>query len=170
MDTSAGPPPGLDRELVAFGVEVARTRGLAVLKELSDELDLLGSPAYQRVLAERPGFREYADYKWSAQSPVMWAQLIEDIVGQPDQLAELAALHVPVLGIVGDEDTTFLQPMRDIVGDRAGRRARGRARCRPLAAVREPADLAGGDGELPGPRPALSGAGRPRVSRRRPSP
>ena len=86
MDTSAGPPPGLDRELVAFGVEVARTRGLAVLKELSDELDLLGSPSYQRVLAERPGFREYADYKWSAQSPVMWAQLIEDIVGQPDQL------------------------------------------------------------------------------------
>ena len=77
MDTSAGPPPGLDRELVAFGVEVARSRGLAVLKELSDELDLLGSPAYQRVLAERPGFREYADYKWDAQSPVMWAQLID---------------------------------------------------------------------------------------------
>ena len=25
-----------------------------------------GLPAYQRVLAERPGFREYADYKWSA--------------------------------------------------------------------------------------------------------
>jgi pimeloyl-ACP methyl ester carboxylesterase len=115
MDTSAGPPPGLDRELVALGVEVARTRGLAVLKELSDELDLLGSPSYQRVLAERPGFREYADYKWNAQSPVMWAQLIEDIVGQPDQLAELAVLHVPVLGIVGDEDATFLQPMRDIV-------------------------------------------------------
>ena len=90
MDTSAGPPPGIDRELVALGVDVARTRGLAVLKELSDELDLLGSPSYQRVLAERPGFREYADYKWNAQSPVMWAQLIEDIVGQPDQLAELA--------------------------------------------------------------------------------
>jgi 3-oxoadipate enol-lactonase len=115
MDTSAGPPPGLDRELVALGVEVARTQGLAVLKELSDELDLLGSPSYQRVLAERPGFREYADYKWNAQSPVMWAQLVEEIVRQPDQLAELAALHVPVLGIVGDEDTTFLQPMRDIV-------------------------------------------------------
>ena len=27
MDTSAGPPPGLDRELVALGVEVARNRG-----------------------------------------------------------------------------------------------------------------------------------------------
>jgi pimeloyl-ACP methyl ester carboxylesterase len=115
MDTSAGPPPGLDREVVALGVQVARTQGLAVLKELSDELDLLGSPSYQRVLAERPGFRDYADYKWNAQSPVMWAQLVEEIVRQPDQLAELAALRVPVLGIVGDEDTTFLQPMRDIV-------------------------------------------------------
>jgi pimeloyl-ACP methyl ester carboxylesterase len=115
MDTSAGPPPGLDRELVALGLEVARTQGLAVLKELSDELDLLGSPSYQRILAERPGFREYADYKWSAQSPVMWTRIVEDIVQQPDQLSELAALQIPVLGIVGDEDATFLQPMRDIV-------------------------------------------------------
>jgi pimeloyl-ACP methyl ester carboxylesterase len=115
MDTSAGAPPGLDREIVALGLEVARTQGLAVLKELSDELDLLGSPSYQRVLAERPGFREYADYKWNAQSPVMWAQLVEDIVNQPDQLLELAGLDVPVLGIVGDEDATFLQPTRDIV-------------------------------------------------------
>jgi 3-oxoadipate enol-lactonase len=115
MDTSAGPPPGLDREVVALGVEVARTQGLAVLKALSDELDLLGSPSYQRVLAERPGFRAYADYKWNAQSPVMWAEIVDDIVHQPDQLAQLASLRVPVLGIVGDEDTTFLQPMRDIV-------------------------------------------------------
>ena len=38
---------------------------MAVLKQLFDELDLLGSPAYQRVLAERPGFREYADCKWA---------------------------------------------------------------------------------------------------------
>jgi pimeloyl-ACP methyl ester carboxylesterase len=115
MDTSAGPPPGLDHEIVALGVEVARTEGLAVLKRLSDELDLLGSASYQRVLAERPGFREYAEYKWSAQSPVMWATMVHDIVHQADQLAELASISVPVLGIVGDEDTTFLGPMRDIV-------------------------------------------------------
>jgi len=115
MDTSAGAPPGLDREIVALGVEVARTEGLAVLKELSDELDLLGSPSYQRVLAERPGFRQYADYKWNAQSAVMWARMVEEIVHQPDQLAELATLRIPVRGVVGDEDATFLQPMRDIV-------------------------------------------------------
>jgi 3-oxoadipate enol-lactonase len=120
MDTSAGPPPGLDREVVALGVEVARNEGLAVLKQLSDELDLLGSAAYQRVLAERPAFREYAEYKWSAQSPVMWAQMVEDIVHQPDQLAELASITVPVLAIVGDEDTTFLGPVRDIAATAPG--------------------------------------------------
>jgi len=73
MDTSAGPPPGLDHDWSRSGWKSPAPRAWRLLKQLSDELDLLGSAAYQRVLAERPGFREYADYKWSAQSPVMWA-------------------------------------------------------------------------------------------------
>jgi 3-oxoadipate enol-lactonase len=115
MDTSAGPPPGFDAELVEAGIGVARSAGMAALKELSDELDLLGSAAYQRVLVERPGFREYAEYKWHAQSPVMWASMVRDMLDQPDQLAVLGSLAVPTLGIVGDEDVTFLEPMHDIV-------------------------------------------------------
>lgn len=115
MDTSAGAPPGSDTELVAAASEVVRTGGLAALKQLSDELDLLGSEAYQRVLAERPGFAEYADYKWHAQSAVMWTTLMHEIVTQPDQLSELASLAVPTLGIVGDQDAMFLRPMDDIV-------------------------------------------------------
>jgi pimeloyl-ACP methyl ester carboxylesterase len=115
MDTSAGAPPGSDTELVVAATEVVRTGGLAALKQLSDELDLLGSEAYRRVLAERPGFAEYADYKWHAQSPVMWTTIMHEIVNQPDQLEELATLTVPTLGIVGDQDTMFLGPMDDIV-------------------------------------------------------
>jgi pimeloyl-ACP methyl ester carboxylesterase len=115
MDTSAGAPPGSDTELVMAASEVVRTGGLAALKQLSDELDLLGSESYQRVLVERPGFAEYAEYKWRSQSPVMWTTLMHEIVTQPDQLAELAALTVPTLGIVGDQDAMFLQPMDDIV-------------------------------------------------------
>jgi pimeloyl-ACP methyl ester carboxylesterase len=116
MDTSAGPPPGPDSELLVAASEVVRTGGLGALKLLSDELDLLGSPAYRRVLEERPGFREYADYKWHAQSPVMWTTMMWEIITQPDQLAELAALQAPTLGIVGEQDTMFLDPMTAIVG------------------------------------------------------
>ena len=50
MDTSPGPPPGLDPELIEFGVEVVRTHGMVELKRLQDELDPLGSPSYRRVL------------------------------------------------------------------------------------------------------------------------
>jgi 3-oxoadipate enol-lactonase len=115
MDTSAGAPPGSDVELVVAATEVVRTGGLSALKQLSDELDLLGSESYRRVLAEWPGFAEYADYKWHAQSPVMWTTLMHEIVTQPDQLAALAGLTAPTLGIVGDQDTMFLRPMDDIV-------------------------------------------------------
>ncbi len=115
MDTSAGAPPGSDTELVAAASEIVRSGGLAALKQLSDELDVLGSAAHQRILAERPGFAEYSDYKWHAMAPVMWTALMHEIVTQPDQLPELAALTVPALGIVGDQDVMFLRPMDDIV-------------------------------------------------------
>jgi pimeloyl-ACP methyl ester carboxylesterase len=114
MDTSAGVPPGSDLELVLAASEVVRSGGLGALRALSDELDLLGSPAYRRVLAERPGFRDYADYKWNAQSPVMWQAMMREIVTQPDQLDELRALDVATLGIVGVQDEMFLGPMAEI--------------------------------------------------------
>ena len=53
----------------------SQPEGMAALRARPDELDLLGSPAYQRVLAERPGFREYADRKWASLSPVMWVDV-----------------------------------------------------------------------------------------------
>jgi pimeloyl-ACP methyl ester carboxylesterase len=115
MDTSGGAPPGSDTELVVAASAVVRTGGLAALKQLSDELDVLGSEAHQRLLAERPGFAEYSDYKWNAMSPVMWTTLMHEIVTQPDQLAELARFTVPALGIVGDQDVMFLKPMDQIV-------------------------------------------------------
>ena len=114
MDTSAGAPPGSDTELVAAASEVVRTGGLAALKQLSDELDVLGSEAHQRALAERPGFAEYSDYRWHAMSPVMWTTLMHEIVTQPDQLDLLRSLRLPALGLVGDQDVMFLGPMDEI--------------------------------------------------------
>jgi 3-oxoadipate enol-lactonase len=114
MDTSAGPPPGLDPELVAFGIEIVKTHGMGELKRVQDELDPLGSAAYRRLVAGRPGFREYAERKWASLSPVMWMALSAEIVSQPDQLDELAAVTLPTLVIVGDQDSTFYEPCRDI--------------------------------------------------------
>jgi 2-succinyl-6-hydroxy-2,4-cyclohexadiene-1-carboxylate synthase len=120
MDTSAGPPPGIDPELVSAGAEVARRDGMAVLRELLDEVNPLGSAAHERVVAERPGFREYGDRKWSTLSPVMWSELVVEITRQPDQLTELAALSCPTLVLVGEEDATFIEPsllLADVVPD-----------------------------------------------------
>jgi pimeloyl-ACP methyl ester carboxylesterase len=110
MDTSAGPPPGIDPDLVRFGAEVAMRDGMAVLRILLDEIDPLGSAAHQRVVAERPGFREFGDHKWSTLSPVMWSTLAVEITVQPDQLAELGGVVCPTLVLVGEQDRTFLEP------------------------------------------------------------
>ena len=114
MDTSPGPPPGLDPELIAFGVEIVKEHGMGELKRVQDELDPLGSPSYRRLLAERPGYREYAERKWASLSPVMWMRLAVEIVTQPDQLVDLAGVDLPTLVIVGDEDATFLEPCRQL--------------------------------------------------------
>ena len=118
MDTSPGPPPGIDPDIVAFGVAIVRADGMAALRAAQDELDLLGSEAYERVLRDRAGFREYADRKWASLSPVMWATLAVEITSQPDQTAELAAVAAaqcpPTLVIVGEQDTPFLPGSRAI--------------------------------------------------------
>ena len=116
MDTSPGPPPGLDPELIAFGVEIVKEHGMGELKRVQDELDPLGSPSYRRLLAERPGYREYAERKWASLSPVMWKQLVVEIVTQPHQLVDLAGVRLSTLVIVGDEDEVFVEPCRQIAG------------------------------------------------------
>ena len=114
MDTSAGVPPGIDVALVELGVEVVRTSGMATLRQIQDELDLMGSDAHRRVLDERDGFREYMADRWRVLSPVMWSTLALEIATQPDQLDALHALDVPTLVIVGAQDAQFLEPCRAI--------------------------------------------------------
>ncbi|MEX2100743.1 MAG: alpha/beta fold hydrolase [Acidimicrobiia bacterium] len=113
MDTSPGMPPGIDPDLVAFGVAIVQSDGMDALRAAQDELDPLGSPAYQRVLRDRPGFKEYADRKWASLSPVMWATLATELTRQPDELDALAAaVRVPTLVIVGEQDTAFVPGSR----------------------------------------------------------
>ncbi len=108
MDTSPGPPHGIDPVLVDGAVEVVHTQGMDALKQLFDELDPLTTPAFDRLVAERPGYREFCDRKWAAQSPAMWVALSTELVRQPDQLAALRAVTCPTLVLVGEQDQAFL--------------------------------------------------------------
>jgi pimeloyl-ACP methyl ester carboxylesterase len=122
MDTSAGVPPGIDLGLVHLGVEVVRASGMATLRQIQDELDLMGSEAHRRVLAQRAGFREYMDDRWRSLSPVMWATLAVEIASQPDELDALRTVDVPTLVVVGTQDHQFREPSRAIAATVPGAR------------------------------------------------
>lgn len=112
MDTSHGAlgehvPP----ELVDLAKQVVTDGGMRAYLEVSKTIkDPLSSPAYQRVIAERPGHQQYADAKVLGSSPHMWLGMIDELVSpEDDRLAALAAtVRVPTLVIVGEQDTTFL--------------------------------------------------------------
>ena len=120
MDTSPGPIPGFDPELVELGAGVAINEGKDALKALLDMTTPLDTPAYKRVLAERPGYQEFCDRKWDDLSHIMWAALARAIALQPDDLDVMRSLTMPVLVIVGDQDEPFLKPSRAMVDAIAG--------------------------------------------------
>jgi pimeloyl-ACP methyl ester carboxylesterase len=108
MDTSPGPVPGIDGELLELGCEIALRDGMAELKRIMDAFQPLATPAYERLLAERPGYQEFNDRKWATLSAVMWATLGREIRDQPDQLGALASVACPALVIVGEQDEPFV--------------------------------------------------------------
>jgi pimeloyl-ACP methyl ester carboxylesterase len=109
MDTSAGPIPGFDPELMHLGAEVALTQGKTALKELLDLAPVLETPAYKQTLVERPGYQEFQDRKWDDLSEVMWGVMTIEMANQPDDLAALAAaVRFPMLILVGAQDTPFV--------------------------------------------------------------
>ena len=82
------------------------------LKRVMDAFEPLSTPAYDRLLSERPGYREFGDAKWAALSGAMYTQMMVEIRDQPDQLAELATIDCPTLVMVGVEDVPFLDGSR----------------------------------------------------------
>jgi pimeloyl-ACP methyl ester carboxylesterase len=122
MDTAPGPIPNFDAELMDAAADVALMQGKAALKELLDLADPLGNPAYERVLAERPGYQEFQDRKWDALSQVMWAALVRSIAYQDDDLPAFATIACPTLVIVGEQDTPFLASSHAMAGAIPGAR------------------------------------------------
>jgi pimeloyl-ACP methyl ester carboxylesterase len=108
MDTSPGPVPGIDSDAMEAAATVILDEGKDVLKPLLDAAGTLETPAYERLLAERPGYQEYEDRKWAQLSAVMWAAMAREMAHQPDQLALLGAVRCPTLVIVGEQDESFV--------------------------------------------------------------
>ncbi len=113
MDTSPGPVPGLDGELIEMAAVIALNEGMTELKRIMDAFQPLGTPAYEKMMAERPDYVEFNDRKWESLSGVMWATLAREIRDQPDELAALAALTCPALVMVGAQDEPFLRVSRE---------------------------------------------------------
>jgi pimeloyl-ACP methyl ester carboxylesterase len=111
MDTSSGPPEGIDAGELDLGVAVVREHGMATLGELQDAReDPLETSAARRLREERPGWEEFGRRKFLAASGDMWAAMAPEMVHQQDRIEELRALSIPVLVIVGEQDRPFLGP------------------------------------------------------------
>jgi pimeloyl-ACP methyl ester carboxylesterase len=109
MDTSAGPVPGFDPSLMDIACDVALNEGKAALKELLDFGGALDTPAYKKVLEERPGFKEQEAKKWAGVSEIMWGTLARELAHQSDDLPVFATLRAPLLVIVGQQDEHFVR-------------------------------------------------------------
>ena len=115
MDTCAGPIPGVDSTLMDAAAEVALQQGKAALRELLDFAKPLETPAYQRVLADRPGYEEFVARKFDDLSAVMWGSLAIALGHQSDDLPALTdALACPLLVLVGEQDTPFVRASESI--------------------------------------------------------
>lgn len=124
MDTTHGPLE-IDRELAMLGAEIVREGGMVAVKEAMDAMGgdgPLGTPANQRLLDERPGYRELGDQKFLGSSPAMYASMIGQMIDQLDRLQHLADLSVPTLVIVGEQDAPFLGPSEAMATAVAGAR------------------------------------------------
>lgn len=107
MNTCAGPLPGYDKEILELGAQIALTQGMGEIKSILDAVAGDDDGPAQRLLRERPGYRAFADWKFSRVSAVMWATMLRELVNQPDQLARVAAIRIPTLVMVGTHDEIF---------------------------------------------------------------
>jgi pimeloyl-ACP methyl ester carboxylesterase len=109
MDTTHAPVEGVDRGVADLAIDMARTEGIDALADAIAALEgPLATEADARVRAERPGYAEFGDRKLRASSPAMYAAMVPAMLDQVDRLDALRTLTMPVLVVVGEQDTPFL--------------------------------------------------------------
>ena len=105
-----------DPELVALGVAIARSEGLAAVlaaqEALAESDQPLGTGPGQRLMETRPGYKEFSDGKLLGSSAHMYAAMLEAITSAAgvDRLPDLPRIDVPTLVLVGEEDAPFRKP------------------------------------------------------------
>lgn len=114
MDTCGGPVRGWDPEMIEIAARTAIDDGKVALKELLDAFSPLNNPAFDRLVAERPGYQEFCDRKWADLSEVAWAALLRSFADQPDDREALRRLDLPTLVLVGEHDEAFLRSSKEI--------------------------------------------------------
>jgi len=110
MDTTHAGIPGLQSEMMPLAFEVIDEGGMAALGEVMREMGgALGATEAAKALAERDPAREAAGWvRFAELSPDMWKAMAPLAVENPDRLAGLAAVSVPTLVLVGDQDIPFI--------------------------------------------------------------
>lgn len=112
MNTCGGPTPMMDADLFEAGAALIEADGMTALKAVMDDADPLGSPAFRRLVDERPGYPEFLRWRWEALSPTMYASMLRQLPSQPDDYHALRGSQLPVLALVGEDDREFFEPTR----------------------------------------------------------
>ena len=111
MDTTHGPIDWVEPDTRELAAAVVREQGIPALMEalklLRDE-DPLMTPAFLRLLHDKPGYSEFCDAKLLASAPAMWLAMSNAMLTQPDRLDRLDDVDVPTLVIVGEQDIPFV--------------------------------------------------------------
>ncbi len=108
VNTWPGPFPGATPADARRAGQLALDEGIEVLWRAQSDRDPTTTPAHERLLRERPGHEEFGDRKFLAQSPHMYAALVEELVTRPDLRDDLRSVQCPTLVVVGEEDATAL--------------------------------------------------------------
>jgi pimeloyl-ACP methyl ester carboxylesterase len=105
MDTLSGPLPFVTSDQIEVGIAVVREKGMDALADiLAERGGVLDSPAHLRLMAEKPGYREFNDRKFRATAPEAYAGFLRAMFDAPDRLESLRSLSMPTLVITGEQD------------------------------------------------------------------
>lgn len=125
MDTSGGPLGFLDPDIAAMGGALALDAGMAAVKEVLDAMAddaPLTNEAFERVCAERDGYREWSDSKLLTASPAMYAAMLPAFPAMADRHDALAAMTVPTLVVHGSLDAEFIDASQRLAATIPGAR------------------------------------------------